>query len=254
MNSTRKLFLIRHAQSEHNVLAYAAEAKGEDELAFKFSEHLIDCNITEFGVQQTLSAKEAVKDINITQIIVSPLRRALRTCYEIFKDHKNKPKVVVWPWAREILESACDIPDDLEKIKSEFPDYDFSEFDKLQNKDMWLLETLVNEKELEILGSVKEHIQPHENQGAIFRKLLAKKLSEQWPKTFDKGLELLKRTEIVKERMKTVLDTMPKDERLCFVGHSAFLLRLVSTKFNEEWFPIDGEHFSNCEVREHELV
>jgi broad specificity phosphatase PhoE len=41
-----------------------------------------------------------MKDVELDYVIVSPLKRALVTCYEIFKDHKSKPKIVVDPLFR----------------------------------------------------------------------------------------------------------------------------------------------------------
>lgn len=42
-------------------------------------------------------------------MLVSPLRRAIQTAYHLFKDHPNKPKLMVVPFLREMLSSSCDI-------------------------------------------------------------------------------------------------------------------------------------------------
>ncbi len=46
---------------------------------------------------------------DIGLVICSPLRRCLDTTYHIFKNHPNKPKIVVYPGVREYCESNCDI-------------------------------------------------------------------------------------------------------------------------------------------------
>jgi broad specificity phosphatase PhoE len=48
-------------------------------------------------------------DKKIDIVFVSPLRRALETCWEIFKDHPSKPQIIVDPLFKEILESSCDV-------------------------------------------------------------------------------------------------------------------------------------------------
>ena len=42
-------------------------------------------------------------------VLVSPMRRALHTCQIIFDGHPDKPKIIVQPSFREIMESSNDI-------------------------------------------------------------------------------------------------------------------------------------------------
>jgi len=53
--------------------------------------------------------------MNIKAIFVSPLRRALETCYDMFKNHPNKPKIIISPHFRENLLSSCDIAGNIEE-------------------------------------------------------------------------------------------------------------------------------------------
>jgi phosphohistidine phosphatase SixA len=46
---------------------------------------------------------------SIDIVLTSPLRRCLDTTYHMFKDHPDKPKIVVYPHIREYCESNCDI-------------------------------------------------------------------------------------------------------------------------------------------------
>lgn len=41
-----------------------------------------------------------MKNVNIDLIIVSPLRRALKTCHLIFDGHKDNPPIIVNPLFR----------------------------------------------------------------------------------------------------------------------------------------------------------
>lgn len=253
MNSQKAIYLIRHAQSQYNIIDSVESAKGTNILDYKFREDLIDCDITERGYEQAKKAAEDMKDINVTLVLVSPLLRALRTCYEIFKDHKNKPKVVVWPWSREIVDSSCDIPGDLEELKSKFPTFDFSMMDALEDKDCWILETIYAEDSKEELSRLKDMIQPDEDRGKAFRRLFCKKLHDNYPTKYDKGFELVNRSRLVMKQFKEILEKVPKDERVACVGHSAILWRLTATKFDEKGMPIDGTHLENCQILEFEL-
>ena len=60
-------------------------------------------------------------------MLTSPLNRAIVSVYEVFKDHKNKPKVIVDPLLGERMTSACDLGARLKDTMSTFPDYDYSQ-------------------------------------------------------------------------------------------------------------------------------
>lgn len=74
--------------------------------------------------------------IPIDLVIVSPLRRALKTCDIIFADHPSNPPVIVDPTFREILCSSNDIGSRIEESKKEFTRYDFS---LITDPDYWYL-------------------------------------------------------------------------------------------------------------------
>ena len=57
----------------------------------------MDSSITQNGVEQCVEAKNIMADKKIDIVFVSPLRRALETCWEIFKDHPSKPQIIVDP-------------------------------------------------------------------------------------------------------------------------------------------------------------
>lgn len=60
--------------------------------------------------------------------MVSPLRRAIQTANELFRDHPNRPKFVAEPMLREMILSSCDIGARLEETMKEFP---FINYDRL---------------------------------------------------------------------------------------------------------------------------
>jgi broad specificity phosphatase PhoE len=83
-----------------------------------------------------------MKDKDIDLIIVSPLRRALKTCHLIFDGHKDNPKVIVDPAFREVLCSSNDIGSKLEESRQEFTKFDFS---LITDPDFWYLHNLHDE-------------------------------------------------------------------------------------------------------------
>ena len=52
--------------------------------------------------------------IHVDLVIVSPLRRALKTCDIVFADHPSSPPVIVDPTFREVLCSSNDIGSKIE--------------------------------------------------------------------------------------------------------------------------------------------
>jgi len=248
------IYLIRHAQSEYNVFEHDALSRGVDMLDFKFSEELFDCGITEFGVKQCEAAAEILKDVNIKVVFTSPLRRAIATATEIFKNHKNKPRIVVLPMLREILESSCDIPEDLEKIKKLFPHVDFSEMDKFQDKDTWILETIMDpQAKEELVNGALEFCKDKEDKGKAFRSFLAKKMKDSWPRVFEFGYDLVNRASKAKKEIRERMMELKPGEKVAVVSHSAYLRRFYGSKFDEIGCPFDDYGFKNCEVKEYKL-
>jgi len=53
------------------------EVKQDEDLSIKFSPDLMDCNITELGKEQAGRAHKILKDIEISHVFSSPMRRCL---------------------------------------------------------------------------------------------------------------------------------------------------------------------------------
>ena len=132
----KKIYLIRHAESVYNAAESAIKEKFEDTaedyqtssqyLDMKFDLKYEDCDITPTGFKQCEGCYEKMKGLKVDLIIVSPLRRAIMTCYQVFKGHKSNAPVMVDPTFREIMESSCDIGSRLKNSMKDYPDFDFS--------------------------------------------------------------------------------------------------------------------------------
>ncbi len=61
----------------------------------------------------------------------------MQTCDIIFKNHKNKPKIIVQPHLRQYLESTCDIGGLMIESMKEFDYFDFSLIK--QDPEVWYI-------------------------------------------------------------------------------------------------------------------
>ncbi|KAJ5522796.1 phosphoglycerate mutase family protein-like protein [Penicillium frequentans] len=103
------LYVIRHAQGEHNV---------------NDSHHLRDALLTETGKAQCTELQEKFPFLQDVEVILSsPLRRAVQTAAYTFAPEleKRQVPVVLVPKAQEISSLACDIGLDAEITISEAP-------------------------------------------------------------------------------------------------------------------------------------
>ena len=113
------VYLIRHGQSEFNA---AFNDSGKDPMIF-------DAPLTEKGRRQAKEARALVTDLDIKQVITSPLTRAIQTALCIFE---NIAPITVADKHRELLLHSCDVgrsPGDLQR------DFPMLSFEHLQ--DCW---------------------------------------------------------------------------------------------------------------------
>eukprot|EP00330_Aristerostoma_sp_ATCC50986_P010169 CAMPEP_0114587280 /NCGR_PEP_ID=MMETSP0125-20121206/10280_1 /TAXON_ID=485358 ORGANISM="Aristerostoma sp., Strain ATCC 50986" /NCGR_SAMPLE_ID=MMETSP0125 /ASSEMBLY_ACC=CAM_ASM_000245 /LENGTH=150 /DNA_ID=CAMNT_0001783113 /DNA_START=57 /DNA_END=509 /DNA_ORIENTATION=- len=137
-DSSKNFVFIRHAESLQNKCWHESKQWSYR----RFDKAFVDCDLSEDGYDQTEDTREIVKNLNVKIVYVSPLRRALITSREVFKNHASKPKFVVVPILREKMAAACDVPSDINLLMKEFPDYDFSLLTKgCKNKLLWIFES-----------------------------------------------------------------------------------------------------------------
>jgi Fructose-2,6-bisphosphatase len=245
------VFLIRHAQSKFNVAEHAALARGADVYQYKFNPELIDAGISDLGLEQTKAAAEIMKHVNVKVVFSSPLRRCLQTTYNIFKDHPNKPKVIVVPILREIFSSACDVSDDIKRIKKEFPDYDFSLIDSLDVPEFWLFHSLQNDTlKNDFLREAEAKFKGDPHIGEEVKHFILNKLAEYYPEQYESSLDVIQRNAKAREIFKEKLSELKEGEKIACVAHYYFLLHFTATEFGDEGEPINGKGFKNCEVYE----
>mmetsp|Transcript_14052 Transcript_14052/g.14097 ORF Transcript_14052/g.14097 Transcript_14052/m.14097 type:complete len:85 (-) Transcript_14052:359-613(-) len=84
----------------------------------------MDSTLTDLGIQQSREMIPQVHSLDVQIVFVSPLRRALKTCDIIFKDHPNHPPVIVHPILHERFHNAHDV-----SVYEGSPFQEFSHFD-----------------------------------------------------------------------------------------------------------------------------
>jgi len=108
-----KVYILRHAQSRFNA-AEGGVLSGYDKTKNPHWDiDLMDAQISDVGYQQTQDAADSYLLPNLGIVFVSPMRRALQTCYYVFKDHPNwdNIKFIVEPNIIEFLKDTPTIPE-----------------------------------------------------------------------------------------------------------------------------------------------
>jgi len=113
------IYLIRHAQSKFNA---AFEPDAPDPMIF-------DAPLSPLGESQAVEAREYIKVLDITNLIVSPMTRTLQTATLIFEDaHPVTINAVI----REQLTHSCDMGTAPHQLTKDYPHLDFAHLD-----DIW---------------------------------------------------------------------------------------------------------------------
>jgi len=146
----KKIYLIRHAESEANA------AVDLDNPTYYY-----DARITKRGESQALKAKNVLQNIHFDTYICSPLTRTLQTFSIIFPD--NKP--IIEPLIREHLFHSCDVGRQPSSLKKDFTSFDFSNL----NDFWWNNNKPINEKKI-----VKENFNDIKNRLDKFKLWLNK--------------------------------------------------------------------------------
>lgn len=112
----RRIYFLRHGQSVANVAT--AET-------FEW-----DAPLSPLGHLQALEARESLRDLNISLIVVSPLTRALQTCVIALEPHLAKGvQTLVQPLSSERLSGSGDLGSLPSDLRNSFSSFDFSALD-----------------------------------------------------------------------------------------------------------------------------
>lgn len=142
-----------------------------------------------------------------------------------------------------MLSSSCDVPDDLETIRKEFPDYDFSMVDKMKIPEFWALEVL------ETQDSTHKLISEFERKSNESLKIfLNEKLKQSFPNRIEFQHDVNRRVGNAKTALKETMKELNEGETLAIVAHSRLLESFSAESYEEDGAPVNAKWFANCEV------
>jgi len=122
------IYLIRHGQSEFNKVHIKG---GPDPMVW-------DAPLTALGCEQARQARDKIAELEIEQVLVSPLTRAIQSAELIFN---GIAPIRVIPDHRELLTHSCDVGVSATVLRHKFPQLSFDGLPELwwhqgaKNKD-----------------------------------------------------------------------------------------------------------------------
>lgn len=232
LNQGSQVILLRHAQTVFNDASAALESlenyTKEEEIKFKSSEEFRDAKLTTHGYKQCATAEPIANMLNVHTVFVSPLRRALQTAHEVFKNHPDFSAInfVILPQLREFLNCTHDIPTNIEEIINQYKMYfdklDTSLFDDFEDKLHYFLEDLDEDKKI----LIKEKLQPKEGDtlGSNAFDVIIEIFKESFPIAIESVRSIHNRCKFVQKKIQELLDSgeVADDEKIIVCGHSTF--------------------------------
>lgn len=229
------LYLIRHAESIFNVRAKELWEMGlpPEESGYRWDSHLIDSELSTLGLDQLKQNKHLAEALDVSYVLVSPLKRTLQTCEGLFSGHSRNPKIIVYPWITEICTSSCDISKYTRTPYEPFAHYDWSLIEMF--KFYWLIEMIDNKFTQEVYRQIHD---PREA-----RLHLCKKMESIFPYGLETHEQAIRRIQQTKQ------DCMKYLEKgsVALVGHHVFFQRFT------EGIAKKYITLANCEILKFDL-
>lgn len=260
---TSDVFLIRHGFSEFNyrhlvLKKDVGQHHGPEYQSLKADPTLCDANLHAIGVHQCLENASHIADINITRVLVSPMRRALQTVIHMFSSHPNLSniKFLVVPQAHEVMHTSNDVPIDVaEVIQTYAPGeticqgvkFDFSWLLHYGQPQLWSVMSLYNvEKQKFVLSKLKNNFSYEDLRDAWISSLMSFN-------QFETDEEIYHRGQAFKRffRQYITSNPLPASEKLAIVCHSKFICSLTSSHIAGEGDQSEMVNFkwlNNCQT------
>ena len=228
-----KLFLIRHAQSKFNREVEIAQKTFNFERIEKafWSPIFMDSDLSDQGCEQANQSRSQIKSLNISLVIVSPYKRALKTAKILFSDEPTQ-KFLVHPGLVEQISHSPDISLYSGLAHSEFQHFDWSLF----GSSYFLLD-IIQHHPVQKLKNLEISLIPNE--------LL--KIMKELNTTIESDLEIFNRAQQTKEIWKNYR----KIGNIALVGHSNFF-KFYSMKSDD--FGGWSYFMRNCEIIDQDLM
>lgn len=211
-----KLWLIRHAPTLINQVADKLSQDMRFNTNVLINKDYCDMEISLFGRQLALDSACHIHSLQISKIYVSPLRRALQTCEILFKNHPDKPKIIV---DHELHERVYSIQDVSLYEGEPFPEFAHFDWSNVPKKFLTIqfIQHLFHPDIIKL--TYKQQ-----------REIIIEKMDELSPFSLEEGKH-------VKKRGFKVLSRLAKEcekTNIALVGHSAFFNKITGV---QEKFP-----------------
>jgi len=251
-----ELIILRHAESYFNIAIHDLEKKIKfhDHCEFirtknriRFSPDLLDCDITEKGLNQCIEAGQNIKfnNYNIKYVFVSPMKRCLMTCENVLKSANINPQVIVHPMLFEKIEDSCDLIKDLKINMKCWNKYDWSLFYEI---DAFYQLKYLDRDTLDYYKIPWNHLKNNICSDIIIN----------WMEILEKHNHFIESSTITYNRLsdfKKLLipflknNNLKNNEKILIIGHSVLFKHLTATHVSEDNHnPISNEEvLKNCE-------
>ena len=150
------------------------------------------------------------------------------------------------------MSSSCDIGRDIEEVKKEFPDFDFSIMDNLPDKHLWYINILANENSKQaLLTDLYKKFPEKKDAVDNAAEFTVGKMLEAFPKEYEGKVDMNMRVGEAKKWLHEQAYSLPEGEIMAVVAHSRFLTSFFSKGYGPEGEFIGSRRFVNCEVFEY---
>eukprot|EP01016_Furgasonia_blochmanni_P046026 TRINITY_DN6567_c0_g2_i1.p1 TRINITY_DN6567_c0_g2~~TRINITY_DN6567_c0_g2_i1.p1 ORF type:complete len:281 (-),score=15.23 TRINITY_DN6567_c0_g2_i1:99-941(-) len=253
-NPKTTITFIRHAQSLYNLAQMQAkesnaEVRGDYDFKTDTREDLIDCDLTEQGMKECEATKMKLENISFSIVIVSPLKRSLRSADLMLRDHPSHPKFIVCPLFAEFTVSTCDLNGALEDSMKEFSWMDFKWFSKYENPLFWHLEHLGDK---ELVREVSKRIEPFQDNVQRAYQEIAKLIAQKGRGfTFESPSDWERRIDFAKRYLRELIGNEKPAGKVAVVSHGCFIERFTAKGIDVSGRPINPLWIPTCGFSEY---
>ena len=252
---------IRHAHSKYNLwdemlsdefkdAEYPEEAEDISELKHvtgKRDFRLHDSTLTKKGISQ--ASTKMYHSFPIKYVFCSPLRRVLETTYLLFGNHPNKPKLVVHPLLREIMNLPNDVPYPLQEIEPVYEEkgFDFSLLKLLPQPQLHFLYTLNSPDKEQLLEAIEHNPETSYLNIIESHKLRKRKFEPKHFHRVETYANIRKRAKDFAAFLKSFIkESGCSSNEIAVVTHGEFIKYTTTTEYSNEHQKVASKPIKNC--------
>lgn len=258
-----KFIYIRHGQTKYNHDSSSANKK-----IIKTNPDYLDSRLSQKGVEQAKHITTTVNALDIEEVFVSPLYRALQTVTLLLENHPQVKDITVkvHPLITETVSGVHDFAKNIQQSKKDFNmsskvKIDWSLFDEIfkdeKHQDMYFLDyidALTDKQKEEIFSKLNNTYTTHKKDFPKALGLLSKYGVDLGLPRLETLTHLFKRNlefkQFLKDKFSSTMSNVNK--KVLIITHSSFTklsTSLLAYKMDTiEDFPSDIHKMGNCEM------